>query len=98
MRTARRAALRALSTPTQAAAARTAAVLRDGVRVAMGRANLELVRDAAAFELVERGLHPLPVGLRPDEDPDERRISGRHARLARRRRRDGSAPPGSRSA
>ena len=52
------------------------------------RADVELVRDAALVELVERALHPLAVGLGADEDPDE----GLRQRLQpRARRRCGSA-------
>ena len=49
-------------------------VLGDRVRVAVGRAHLELLGDPARVELVERVLHPLAVGRRADEDADS--VSG----------------------
>ena len=54
-----------------------ARVLGDGVGRPVRRAHLELVGDAARVELVERRLHPLAVGLRADEDADERRCLSR---------------------
>ena len=56
----------------QPAPGRRLRVLGDRVGVAVRRAHLELPRDPARVELVERGLHPLAVGLRADEDPDDR--------------------------
>ena len=79
----------------QASLPGAAAVLRHGVRVAVRGANLELVGNPAALELVERRLHPLPVRLGPDEDADLGALSRRHAGLARRPRRAGSARRGS---
>jgi hypothetical protein len=37
----------------------------------MGRAHVELPGDTGLVEHVECALHPLAVGLRPDEDPDD---------------------------
>ena len=42
----------------------------DRVGVAVRRAHLELPRDPARVELVERGLHPLAVRGRADEDAE----------------------------
>ncbi len=56
----------------QSPLARGAAILGDGVRLAMCRPHLEFVRDAARRQLVERALHALTVGFRPDDDPDHR--------------------------
>ena len=52
--------------------ARGAAVVGDCVRLAMCRPHLELVRDAARRQFVERVLHALTVGFRPDDDADHR--------------------------
>jgi hypothetical protein len=40
----------------------------------VGRPHLELPRDSARIELVERVLHPLTVGLGPDENADTRAV------------------------
>ena len=73
---------------------RPACVLGHRVRVAVRGANLELVRDPPRLKLVEGGLHPLAVGLRADEDPDDRRLRcGHDPRLPRGRCRGGTACP-----
>ena len=65
----------------QAALAGGPRVLGDRIRRAVRRAHLELVADARLVEHVRGALHPLAVGLRADEDPDERAV--RHAAMSR---------------
>src|SRR5215211_216804 len=55
---------RAADQHAQAASARAAAVLGDGLRLPVCRPHVELVRDATLVELVERALHPLAIGVR----------------------------------
>ena len=65
---------RAADQHLEAALARRAAVLGDGVRLPVRRPHVELVRDAPLVELVERALHALAVGLRADEHADDGRL------------------------
>ena len=55
----------------ETALAGRAAVLRHRVRLAVCGPHLELVGNAPRFELVERVLHPLAIGLRADDDADD---------------------------
>ena len=80
------------------ALARRPAVLGDGLRLPVRRADVELVRDPALVELVERALHALAVRLRADEDADDRRLRRQpqpppRCRCGSARRRTRSAPP-----
>ena len=56
----------------QAALARRAAVLGDGIRLPMRGAHLELVRNPARLKFLDCALHALAIRFRADHDADDR--------------------------